>query len=121
MRKVISKRTRFRVLSRSGFRCAYCGALAADGPLEIDHVVPVSKGGSDHESNLVAACCDCNLGKSNDPVDVSQTPRQSSPVLAPSSRNSRRQIIDVSANCLMMLTNGVYYKHEFYEFVEPLS
>jgi 5-methylcytosine-specific restriction endonuclease McrA len=31
--------------------------------LEIDHVVPKSRGGTDAESNLVAACEDCNRGK----------------------------------------------------------
>ena len=31
--------------------------------LEVDHVHPRSKGGSDSEDNLVTACFDCNQGK----------------------------------------------------------
>jgi hypothetical protein len=32
--------------------------------LEVDHVIPVSEGGPNHEANLVTACFDCNRGKS---------------------------------------------------------
>ena len=46
VRKAISKRARFRVLSRSGFRCVYCGACASEKRIDVDHVVPVSKGGA---------------------------------------------------------------------------
>jgi len=31
--------------------------------LTVDHIVAVSRGGTDDESNLVAACFDCNIGK----------------------------------------------------------
>lgn len=40
--------------------CAYC---AAAGPSEIDHVVPVSRGGDHDEMNLVPACRRCNASK----------------------------------------------------------
>lgn len=58
---VVSKRVRYEVLRRDGFTCRYCHAQ--DKPLEVDHVVPVSLGGSDKPENLVAACHDCNIGK----------------------------------------------------------
>jgi 5-methylcytosine-specific restriction endonuclease McrA len=32
-------------------------------PLEVDHIVPLYKGGTNDDSNLVAACHDCNQGK----------------------------------------------------------
>jgi len=41
-------------------------------PLEVDHVVPVSKGGKNDMANLITACFDCNRGKSN--VDLSSVP-----------------------------------------------
>jgi hypothetical protein len=63
-RSPILKSIRFRVLDRDGYRCQYCGRSAADGVrLHIDHVVAVSRGGSNDESNLLTACQDCNLGK----------------------------------------------------------
>ncbi len=43
--------------------CAYCGAKQVR--LEIDHILPKSKGGSDRVSNLTIACRDCNCKKSN--------------------------------------------------------
>ena len=43
--------------------CAYCGARNV--PLEIDHIHPRSKGGSDRVSNLTIACHDCNQRKGN--------------------------------------------------------
>lgn len=43
--------------------------LVPDIVLEIDHVVPRSKGGTDDPSNLVTACLDCNRGKAGVPLD----------------------------------------------------
>lgn len=56
---------RFRVLERCGYKCVYCGRPASEVPLQIDHVHPQAQGGTDDESNLVAACRDCNIGKSD--------------------------------------------------------
>lgn len=61
----LSKTLRFEVLKRDGFRCRYCGVTAVASALEVDHVVPRSKGGVDSPENLVAACFDCNRGKSD--------------------------------------------------------
>lgn len=63
----VSKRTRYEVLRRDEFRCRYC--RATDSPLTVDHVVPVALGGTDDPSNLVAACRDCNAGKSSSGPD----------------------------------------------------
>lgn len=60
----VSKRLRYEVLRRDGHKCRYCGATALDGPLTVDHVVPTALGGSDEPGNLVAACRECNSGKS---------------------------------------------------------
>lgn len=61
----VSTRTRFEILKRDGFRCRYCGANSVDVLLHVDHVVPRAGGGSDDPENLVTACSDCNLGKSD--------------------------------------------------------
>jgi len=61
----LSMRTRYNVLTRDGHRCVYCGATPQDDRLQIDHKVPVSKGGSDDMENLVTACRTCNLGKAD--------------------------------------------------------
>lgn len=64
----VNLRVRFLVLERDGFKCVYCGRSPAkdnDVALHIDHVHPKSKGGSDLPENLVTACQECNLGKSD--------------------------------------------------------
>ena len=64
-RKAVGNKLRFEVLKRDGFTCVYCGATPLKNELKVDHVVPVSKGGDNEPSNLVAACGDCNHGKFN--------------------------------------------------------
>ena len=51
------------LLEKWGRKCAYCEQQ--DTRLEIDHIVPKSKGGSDRVSNLTIACRDCNCKKRN--------------------------------------------------------
>jgi len=66
----VSKRTRYEVLRRDNHTCRYCGGTAPDVVLTVDHVTPVALGGTDHPSNLVAACRDCNAGKSSASPDA---------------------------------------------------
>ncbi|MFE1838478.1 RNA-guided endonuclease IscB [Streptomyces sviceus] len=47
--------------------CAYCDATGV--PLNIDHLRPRSRGGSNRISNLVLACSPCNQAKDNAPVE----------------------------------------------------
>ena len=55
------------VLARDKWKCLSCGRSAReDGVLlEVDHIIPRSKGGSDDMSNLQTLCKKCNIGKSN--------------------------------------------------------
>lgn len=46
-------------------RCYLCGDLIPLGHRHIDHIMPLSKGGSHRPSNLVAACDTCNLRKND--------------------------------------------------------
>jgi 5-methylcytosine-specific restriction endonuclease McrA len=43
----------------------YCGRRAPDVALEVDHIIPLSKGGTDKPSNLITACFECNSQKRN--------------------------------------------------------
>lgn len=56
------------LLLKWGYSCAYCGATGVS--LDLDHVVPRSKGGSDRISNLVVACRPCNQRKGDQPITV---------------------------------------------------
>jgi hypothetical protein len=62
-RKSLSKKTRFEVFKRDGFRCQYCGATPPSVILHVDHIIPVAEGGQNDEGNLITSCDACNLGK----------------------------------------------------------
>lgn len=62
-RKAIPKKLRFEVFKRDKFTCQYCGRSAPDVVLQVDHIVPVAKGGKNEIMNLVTSCWDCNIGK----------------------------------------------------------
>lgn len=64
-RKPIPKTIRFEVFKRDKFTCQYCGKAAPEVILEVDHITPVSKGGTNDILNLITACRDCNRGKTN--------------------------------------------------------
>lgn len=63
---------RFDILQRDGFTCRYCGRQAPETELEVDHVHPRSKGGTDDQKNLVTTCRDCNRGKGDRIVPLPQ-------------------------------------------------
>lgn len=69
-REPIGKRIRFDIFRRDGFRCRYCGRTAEEVILEVDHVIPVCKGGTNDECNLVTSCFDCNRGKHGSLLDA---------------------------------------------------
>lgn len=50
-------------------KCIYCGVTEeeTEHSHHVDHVIPVSKGGRHHRSNLVLACISCNSSKGNEP------------------------------------------------------
>lgn len=48
--------------------CAYCGARGV--PLNVDHIRPRARGGTDRVSNLALACIPCNQDKSSLPVEL---------------------------------------------------
>ena len=59
----IKNKLRFAVLNRDDFTCQYCGKLAQDIQLEVDHIISVKQGGQTRMNNLITACGECNKGK----------------------------------------------------------
>lgn len=68
-RNRITKKVRFAVLQRDNFTCQYCGAHGPGVVLEVDHIIPISKGGTSDMDNLITACFDCNRGKGDAMID----------------------------------------------------
>lgn len=64
----INLRLRFLVMKRDNFKCCACGASPAKDPeveLQVDHIIPWSKGGETELDNLQTLCSKCNSGKSD--------------------------------------------------------
>jgi len=56
------------VLNRCGFTCQYCGRKSPEVILHVDHIIPLSEGGTSLPENLIASCSDCNSGKGAKPI-----------------------------------------------------
>lgn len=67
---------RFLVLKAAGGRCQLCGISAKERPLDVDHIIPRSRGGKTELANLQALCSKCNRSKRNqDDTDFRLLPR----------------------------------------------
>ena len=70
---------RERLLKDAAGACIYCGRPLTVETMEIDHIVPLSKGGAKEYDNLVCSCPHCNALKGDkDAADFvgSMTPRK---------------------------------------------
>ncbi len=56
---------RFEVLANGNNRCALCGITSRERPLDVDHIIPRSKGGKSTRENLQVLCSKCNRSKGN--------------------------------------------------------
>lgn len=61
--RTLVRLTRKNVMLRDAYQCQYCGARLPARDLNLDHVMPRSRGGRDTWENLVTACTTCNLRK----------------------------------------------------------
>lgn len=67
-RTLMTKKLRDYIKNRDNFTCCNCGNSTFKEPnllLEIDHIIPVAKGGLTEESNLQTLCWKCNRSKSD--------------------------------------------------------
>jgi hypothetical protein len=62
-RTPIDDLTRAAIIHRDGGKCVYCLSSMEDVGIEIDHLVAVARGGTNHPKNLVTSCHDCNHEK----------------------------------------------------------
>lgn len=60
----LSRKEREKVLRKLNGHCAYCGCKIKYEDMQIDHVVPLRKGGDDKLENMLPSCRSCNHYKS---------------------------------------------------------
>lgn len=70
---------------RYGWKCAYCGRKLTKETVTRDHIIPLSRGGSDNIENIAPSCLACNAGKKD------RTPWEYG-VGWPRPRNNSRQV-----------------------------
>ena len=72
--RIVVRLTRRNLMIRDQYQCQYCGRRPTLRELNVDHVIPRSRGGQDSWENLVVSCRTCNLRKGRrTPVEASMT------------------------------------------------
>lgn len=61
----IAWKKRLLIYNRDNFKCRYCGISVNTESATVDHILPVSKLGSDNPANLATSCKKCNANKSS--------------------------------------------------------
>jgi 5-methylcytosine-specific restriction endonuclease McrA len=67
--------SRFNIYARDDNTCQYCGVRLPRADLNLDHVIPRSRGGATSWDNVVCSCVPCNLRKGG------RTPREAAMTL----------------------------------------
>jgi len=66
----LTKTKKDKIIAQDEFRCQYCGEQFERDLLEVDHIIPLVKGGDSEDNNLVTSCVKCNARKKE--LDVKQ-------------------------------------------------
>lgn len=81
------------LLEKWGRKCAYCGAEGV--PLQVEHIHPKARGGTNRVSNLTLACEPCNTRKGAQPIEVFLSHKPE--VLARIQARAKRPLKDAAA------------------------
>ncbi|OGS36611.1 MAG: hypothetical protein A2506_05580 [Elusimicrobia bacterium RIFOXYD12_FULL_66_9] len=71
--------TRHNIFARDKHLCSYCGKKKPTDELDLDHVLPRSRGGPHHWENVVTSCRPCNLKKADKLPDEAGMPLKVKP------------------------------------------
>jgi len=122
-RDEISGSIRYEVLKRARGRCECCGISKDERPLDVDHIVPVSKRGKNDITNYQALCWLCNANKGNRDrtdfrgVDITYTERQDQCLFCDVQVSDTKRIVE--ENSLAYVTRDAYPVTEYHTLVIP--
>lgn len=93
----LSNTIRNKIKERDGNKCNYCGSVDM---LEIDHIIPISRGGNSTEDNLQVLCKSCNSAKSNHIVNHKESIKQ------------KRVVFNENSNQPQSIDNSITNQHQ---------
>jgi HNH endonuclease len=91
----VSDKLRQKIVEQAGDRCGYClgEQRYIFAPLEINHLLPTGKGGTDDEENLWLACRFCNSHKGMQTQGFDEITKKKLPLFNPRKQNWNRHFI----------------------------
>ncbi len=81
----ITAKQRQKVAKAAQYRCGYCltQEVVIGMPLEVEHLIPLAKGGSSHDTNLWLACVFCNRYKGQQTEGLDEISGEEVPLFNP--------------------------------------
>jgi 5-methylcytosine-specific restriction endonuclease McrA len=110
--------SRFNIYARDDNTCQYCGHRHPRADLNLDHVVPRSRGGSTNWENVVCSCVPCNLRKGGrTPEEAGMRLRRSParPRWTPMFRSATRRAFYREWRPFLSLADAAYWNAELLE------
>ncbi len=110
--------SRFNIYARDGSTCQYCGRRLPRSELNLDHVIPRSRGGSTTWENVVCSCVACNLrkgGRAPDEAGMRLRRAPSRPRWTPVFRSATRRAFYREWMPFLSLAEAAYWNAELLE------
>ncbi len=110
--------SRFNIYSRDENTCQYCGKRFHRADLNLDHVVPRSRGGSTSWENVVCSCVPCNLrkgGRTPDEAGMKLLRLPVRPRWTPVFRSATRRAFYREWRPFLSLADAAYWNAELLE------
>ncbi|HET6922138.1 MAG TPA: HNH endonuclease [Anaeromyxobacteraceae bacterium] len=110
--------SRFNIYARDDSTCQYCGRRLPRSELNLDHVLPRSRGGSTTWENVVCSCVACNLrkgGRSPDEAGMRLKRAPSRPRWTPVFRSATRRAFYREWMPFLSMAEAAYWNAELLE------
>ncbi len=107
--------SRFNIYARDDSTCQYCGRRFSRSELNLDHVVPRSRGGSTNWENVVCSCVPCNLrkgGRTPEEAGMRLLRHPSRPRWTPVFRNAARRAFYREWMPFLSMAEAAYWNTE---------
>ena len=110
--------SRFNIYARDDNTCQYCGVRLPRADLNLDHVVPRSRGGATSWENVVCSCVPCNLrkgGRTPEEAHMRLLRQPARPRWTPMFRSATRRAFYSEWRPFLSLADAAYWNAELLE------